>query len=465
MGFVLKQNAQNTFSPYSRYAIGELAQPTFAHNTAMGGAFVALKQDSTMPNFINVGNPASYALIRLATLELGINTTFSEFKGQTASSFEKTANFAYGALGFPIGRKGGASFGIMPYTYVGSNTANTIEEPGIGEVDYQYQGSGGLNKIYLGYGVMPFNQRLIKFRRKHLQIHDSLKGLSHSKYKLRETFAKLLSDFAIGANGNLIKGNIMNSARVVYPDNSLYYNSFRDRIFSVSDVTANFGLQTGLTIDSVKTSTGKKRALNEKVKFTFGYTFNLSNALNTYYTAMAYNYRVSNGTEFIVDTVYYKVDEPASVTLPFEQGFGIGFKKGEKLNIVADYAITNWQNFQYLDNVSTLKQNHRFAIGAYFVPEKYAVGSGSFFRRVNYRMGANYHTGYVDVNGTLINSYSFSAGLGLPVGVGRLSSMVHLGATYGKMGTTANGLIMENFWRLNIGFTFSDKWFQKYRYD
>jgi hypothetical protein len=465
MSFVLKQNAQNTFSPYSRYALGELAQPTFAHNTAMGGAFVALKQDSTMPNFINVGNPASYALIRLATLELGINTTFSEFKGQTSSSFEKTANFAYGSLGFPVGRRGGGCFGIMPYTYVGSSTANTVDEAGIGEVNYQYQGSGGLNKIFLGYGIMPFNQRLIKFRRKQLNLPDSLKKGYTGQYKFKETLAKLASDLSFGANGSLIKGNITNNARVVYPDNSLYYNTYRDRIFSVSDVTANFGIQTAYTIDSVKTASGKRRALNDKVKFTFGYTFNLNNSLNTVYTALAYNYRLSSGNEFIVDTVFYKLDEPASVTLPFEQGFGIGFKKGEKLNVVADFAITNWQNFQYLDNVSNLKQNHRFAIGAYFVPEKYAVGSGSFFKRVNYRLGFNYQTGYVQVNTTAIKSYGLSAGLGLPVGVGRLSSMVHLGATYGKMGTTENGLIMENFWRLNIGFTFSDKWFQKYRYD
>lgn len=461
----LFQKAQNTFSPYSRYALGELAQPTFAHNAAMGGAFVALRQDSTMPNFINVGNPASYSLVRLATLELGINMTLSEFKGPSSSSFEKTANFAYGALGFPVGRKGGACFGIMPYSYVGSNTSNTLEEAGIGDVTYQYQGSGGLNKIFLGYGIMPFHQRLVKFRRKHLNISDTAKKLSPSSYRFRETFSKLLSDLSLGANGNFIKGNISNNARVVYPDNSLYYNTYRDRIFSVSDVTANFGLQTAYTVDSVKTSSGKKRALNEKVKFTFGYTFNLNNSLNTVYSAMAYNYRVTSGSEFIVDTVYYKEDEPASVTLPLEQGFGIGFKKGEKLNVVADYAITKWQNFQYLDNVSNLKQNQRFALGAYFVPEKYAVGNGSFFRRVNYRMGLNYQTGYVQVNNTLIESYSISAGLGLPVGVGRLSSMVHLGATYGKMGTTQNGLIMENFWRFNIGFTFSDKWFQKFRYD
>jgi len=457
--------SQNTYSPYSRYGLGELAQPTFAHNSAMGGAFVALKPDSTMPNFINVGNPASYALLRLATLELGLNMTYSQFKGQTASSIEKTANFSYGSLGFPVGKKGGAAFGILPYSYVGSNTQNSIAEPGIGNVTYQYQGSGGLNKIYLGYGLMPFKFRLMKFNQKYLNVDDSLKQLKGSAFKFRQGFAKFLSDFSVGANGNYIKGNITNIARVVYPDNTLYYNTYRDRTFSVSDVTANFGIQSALSIDSIRSSGGKKRALSEKVKITLGYTFNLNNSLNTVYNAVAYNYRVSSGAEFIVDTVFYKVDEPAKVTLPFEQGFGIGFKKGEKLNVVADYAITNWQNFKYLDNISNLKQNQRFAIGANYVPEKYALGSGSFVRRINYRLGLNYQTGYIETNNTRIQSYSLSAGVGIPVGVGRNSSMVHIGGQYGKMGTTQNGLIQENFWRLNLGFTFSDKWFQKYRYD
>jgi hypothetical protein len=43
--------------------------------------------------------------------------------------------------------------------------------------------------------------------------------------------------------------------------------------------------------------------------------------------------------------------------------------------------------------------------------------------------------------------------------------MVYLGAQYGQMGTTANNLVKENYWRINFGFTFCDRWFQKYRYD
>ena len=61
----------NTFSPYSRYGLGEMSPTTLAHNSGMGGTYIALKPDSTMPIFINTGNPASYSLIKLTTLELG----------------------------------------------------------------------------------------------------------------------------------------------------------------------------------------------------------------------------------------------------------------------------------------------------------------------------------------------------------------------------------------------------------
>lgn len=456
---------QNTYSPYSRYAIGELAQPTFAHNAGMGGAFVALKSDSTLPNFINVGNPASYALIRLTTLELGVNMVYSNFQNTTNSVNKRTANFTYGALGFPVRGNGGISFGIMPFTYVGSTTSGTVDEPGVGDVTYRYDGSGGLNKIFLGYGILPFNKRLIKFRKKHLFVDDSLKTMSGKHYRIAESVNKLLSDFSIGANGNYIKGNIVNAASVVYPENGQYFNTYRERVFSLSDFTANFGMQTAFTFDSVRVGANKRRAMRQKVKLTFGYTFNLNNKMQSTYNALGYNYRVSNGQNVIVDTVFNTVEQASSITLPFEQGFGIGFKKGEKLNMVFDYAITKWQNFKYIENVSELKQNHRFAFGVNFVPDKYALGRGTYFQRINYRLGANYQSGYISINNELISSYSISAGLGIPVGISRNSSMVHISAQYGIMGTTKNNLIQENFWKINLGFTFSDKWFQKYKYD
>jgi hypothetical protein len=467
----------------------------------MGGAYIALKPDSLMPIFINAGNPAAYALIKITTLEVGGNGVYSKFSNSTSSLTKWSTNFGYGALGFPILKNGGACFGITPYSNVGYDTQNTVNENGIGNVNYVYNGSGGLNKAFLGYGIMPFSNRLIKFRRDNLYVTDSLKKLSPALYRLASAGSKLLSDFSIGFNANYIFGNIANTTRVVYPNSLLYNNTYRQRDITVGDFTANFGAQTALTIDSVldrkgrkdriikaitslkalgysqeifnakkdsiyTTNSLRKKLLKEKVKITAGYFMALSNNLHANYNLAIYNYILnSTGNEIVRDTVIYNVNQNGNIQLPLEQGFGLGFKKGERINAVADFAITNWQNYKYLDNVSDLKKNYRVAAGVNFVPEKYAAGNGAFFKRINYRLGISHQTGFIQLQNTLISNYSITAGLGLPVGIGRLSSMVNLSVQYGQMGTVSNNLIKENYLRFNFGFTFCDRWFQKFKYD
>lgn len=461
---MLSQN--NTFSPYSRYGLGELSQTTFAHNTGMGGAHIALKPDSTMPIFINAGNPAAYSLIRLTSLEVGGKHLYSQFTGSNKTVTKWAANFAYGALGFPIGKKGGACFGIMPYSSVGYDSEAVEQDVNMGDVTYKYKGTGGLNKAFLGYGVMPFNKRLYNYRRKNLNIPDSLKWMSHGKYMRREFLNKMISDFSIGVNVNYIFGNIVNATRIEFPNSLLYNNTYRERVLVMGDFTGNFGMQTAISIDSVKAGNGKRRALKDKIKFTMGYFMGLNSTMQANYNSIAYNYILNGfGEEIVRDTVIYNINQKSTITLPIEQGLGIGFKKGERINLVADLAFTGWKNFKYLGDFAGLTNDYRIAAGINFVPEKYAAGRSAFFKRINYRAGISYQTGFVNVRNTDVSNLLFSVGVGLPVGIGRLSSMINLSAQYGIRGTTEHKMIKEDYWRINFGFTFSDKWFQKFRYD
>ncbi len=465
----------------------------------MGGAYVALKPDSLRPIFINAGNPAAYSLIKLTCLEVGGTFVNSTFTGNNSSLNKWATNFAYGALGFPIRNNGGACVGIMPYSSVGYDLKSTVAEDGIGSVDYLYSGSGGLNKVFAGYGIMPFQNKLVKFRTKYL--YTKVDTLRYRTYRIREFGSKLLSDLSIGFNANYIFGSMEQTARVVYPSSIFFNNTYRERSLNLGDFTGNFGLQTAMTIDSVSNEKARsekidaeieklrglgaysdtelkqvkdslnrtmgfhKRRLNEKVKITFGYFMALNNALKVNYDAKVLNYILNSGSEVIRDTVLYIAGQKGTITLPLEQGFGIGLKKGERINVVADFAITNWSQFKYLDNVSDLKDNYRIALGVNYVPEKYASGSGAFFKQLNYRCGVNYQTGYINIKNTTISSYGISVGVGIPVGIGRLSSMVNISAQYGQMGTTSNNLTKENYWKVNFGFNFTDRWFQKFRHD
>ena len=458
----------NTTSPYSRYGIGEMNQKTLAHNTAMGGAHIALRPDSTMPVFINVGNPAAYSLIRMTSLEVGGEYKYSNYTGANRTTLTKWGtSFAYAVIGFPIRRNGGACLGVQPLSSVGYAAENRIDEENIGNVTYKYAGSGGLSKAFLGYGFMPFKNRLIKFRSKHFYLPDSLKTLSSAAYRRKETGSKLLSDFSVGFNGQYIFGDITNSTRIVYPNNVKYNNTYRAGTTSIGDFSGNFGMQTALTIDSVNSSTaGYKRALKEKVKITFGYFLGLNSTLKGEYSTTAYNYILNGfGQEIVRDTVFVKVNESGNIKLPLEQGFGIGFKKGERINAVADFAITQWSQYRSSGELSNLVDNYRMAIGVNFVPEKYAAGRGSYGRRVNYRLGASYQSGYIKFDNSMVTDYFVSLGFGLPVGIGRMSSMINVSGQYGIMGSNNPNLIKEKYFRINFGFTFCDRWFQKFRYD
>jgi hypothetical protein len=457
------QAQNNTFSPYSRYGVGELSQPTFAHNTGMGGAHIALRPDSTMPIFINPGNPASYPLIRLTTLEVGGRYQYSQFSSGSAQLNQWGTYFSYGALGFPIRHNGGACFGVMPYSSVGYDTQSTAAES-IGNVNYQYNGNGGLTKAFLGYGVSPFSRLNLRFRNRLAHKPDSLRP-SASAIRFRHGFTKFVSDLSLGANANYIFGTISNNTRVVYPNSLLYNNTYRENSFTLGDFTGNAGLQGAIGIDSVKRN-GTRRALQEKVKITFGVYLSLSNPLKISYNSTAYNYMLNgSGQELIRDTVIYSVNNRSAFRLPVEQGFGLGFKKGERFNLVTDLAITNWQKFKLLNEDFKLKDNYRISAGFNFVPEKYAAGRGAFFRRLHYRFGVSHETGYIMIRNKLISNSYVSAGIGIPVGIARLSSMVNVSAQYGQMGLTSDNLLKENYWRINFGFTFCDRWFQKFRYD
>lgn len=455
---VISQNL--TYSPYSRFGLGELNSPAFAQIGALGGSYIGFKPDTTAPIFINVANPAAISGIRLTTLELGGIGQFSEFSNGTSKVRTKAVNFSYGTLGFPIKQRAGAAFGIMPYSNVGYNLKTETEVGGIGTVTSKYNGEGGINRVFFGLGIMPFKKTLVKFYRS--AYRDTLiKYHETKKYKRKKFGKQLLSDLSIGARADYLFGNILQTSSVIYPGSINYFNTRRYRATTFNDITAGFGIQTSFLIDSIG-----KRDLKKKVRVGIGYYASLPNTIKVKNSSLAYNYGLNSfGDEIPKDTFIYINDKAGTIRLPIEQGIGLSIKKGEMLNVAVDASYTNWQQFRYLDNVNTMKNSYRLSFGINYVPNKYAAGSGAYIRRVQYRLGAFYNTGYLELKNTEINNYAVTAGLGLPVGMYRQFSMVNISAQFGQMGSVNNGLMQEKYIRVILGFTFNDKWFNKFRYE
>jgi hypothetical protein len=462
-----------TSSPYSRYGLGEMNLQTFATPAAMGGSFIAYHQDTIAPFFINTANPAGLSGIRLTTLELGGQAQFTKISNSDAAILKKNINFSYGSVGFPIKRWGGAAFGIMPYSTVGYKINSTQETPGVGTMDYVFQGDGGINKAFLGTGIKPFRRQTYKFQ--HSALADTLiKYKETAKYKRIKFGKQLLSELSVGVMGNYLFGTINQTTDVIYPGTITYFNSKRQRSIQINDFTFNGGLQTHFTIDSVKArgkarEQGPRRELKQKIMIGVGFFVNTPAAVSAKQSNIIYNYALDGfGVERPKDTLLNSQDTPGKITLPLEMGVGLSIKKGEKLTVLLDAATTNWKDFKYFDAPSTdFKNSYRFSVGLNYIPNKLAFGSSNYIRRVQYRLGASYSDGYLDLKNTPISNAFISAGLGLPVGIGRFDdiAMINISAQYGKMGTLTNNLLQEDYVRLVLGFTFNKRWFIKYKYD
>ena len=149
--------AQNTSSPYSRYGIGNLNPKNFGQSFAMGGTNIAMQNDSTPMFSINSNNPASYASLRLTTIELGVNYNREQLASTSSGKQAiNTASLGYVALAFPFKKWWGSGIGLIPYSSVGYNVTDHQDIPNVGGVDYLYQGTGGINQIFFGNGFKPF---------------------------------------------------------------------------------------------------------------------------------------------------------------------------------------------------------------------------------------------------------------------------------------------------------------------
>ena len=71
---------------------------------------------------------------------------------------------------------------------------------------------------------------------------------------------------------------------------------------------------------------------------------------------------------------------------------------------------------------------------------------------------------YTKVNGNdAAKEYSVSAGFGLPIF--RSKSMLNISGQYIKVSPKVKGMLEENSLRVNVGITFNEDWFRKYKVD
>ena len=107
-------------------------------------------------------------------------------------------------------------------------------------------------------------------------------------------------------------------------------------------------------------------------------------------------------------------------------------------------------------------RTYKIGIGAEYTPN--VISLYKYWQRVTYRIGFNMGNDFVRLGGKQSDYFAATMGLSLPFR--RTSDRIHTALEIGKLGSTQNGYLQQNFVRFSIGVTFNDRsWFVKRKYD
>ena len=415
--FLLAQ--QNTISPYSSFGIGEPQEQGFSLNNSLGGIGVALRTS----NYLNPINPASLSAINTTVFDVGITGTAIYLADNTLSQETFTSRLSYLSLGFPVHHGVVISGGLLPYSFKGfevtQNTVLSIDDDNL-LYDVNHSGSGGLNRVYANIG------------------------------------AELFKGFSLGATASIIFGTIKNKREAVFSQSDIF-NRRDEYAFTARDYTYDFGVQY------------QTKVLEKKL--IFGATYCPESNLRASYSGVTYNYDTSGDFEYIRDTtaIFYNPRSSNSLVLPRSYAIGLAMEDHDKWFVSGELDFKEWSQMSLFSDLDpNLKDATQFKFGAWWIPSSKDVHN--YLKIIQYRAGFNYNTGQLSVSTlgtnssqTDITDISLSLGLGLPMR--RSNTIANIGIQIGKMGTTNNNLIEENYIKLNLAFTFNDKWFKQRKID
>ena len=408
-----------TNSPYSQYGLGQLSEQTSGFNRGMNGLGLGFREH----NQVNYINPASYSAMDSLTFifDAGMSGQITNFSEKGNKINANNADFEYAVAGFRAFKHVGVSFGLIPFTNIGYNYSITDYLNGDRNATYTntYSGSGGIHQVYFGAGW------------------ECVKGLS------------------IGANVSYIWGDLDRSVVNSYSDSwvntlSKYYTA------SVNSYKLDFGIQYSVNF-------------NKKNSLTLGVTYGLGHKLNSDPECMIIS---TNSSTAVADTTAFRVDNGLEIPMSF--GAGLMWNYNNKLKIGTDFTLQKWGDIKY-PVYNVINDVPSYSLVDNYYSDRYKVTFGGefcnnemsrdFIDRVRFRAGVSYSTPYFKINGQDgPKEISVSAGFGIPI-INSYNNRSILNVSGQWVHSSTNSLLTENTFRINIGITFNERWFMKWKVD
>ncbi|NOT52512.1 MAG: hypothetical protein HOP10_14680 [Chitinophagaceae bacterium] len=443
-------------SPYSRYGIGDLVPASNINIRGMGGISAAYADFLS----VNFNNPASYSAFQSfieskskrlisgrAVLDVGLNFESHTLQESNPPRKFATGNalFSYVQVGLPLKQNWGMSFGLRPVSRISYKIFNRqmLKDPNTGlPIDSaltRFEGTGGTYLASVGTGFALID-----------------KNKAGGKMKERLSF---------GVNAGYLFGKKdYSTKRSLYApgDTVIYYQGNFESRTTYGSLYFTAGLQYMVPVDTTKRITlglgaygnwGQKvNASQDILRETFVFDDNLGDVR--------------------LDSVYDQKDVKGKIVLP--SSFTVGFifqkpmimekdRRESGWTIGADFTMQNWSKYRVFGQADSVRNRWELRIGGQLTP----VPNKNYFSNITYRAGFFMGPDYIKVGKNLPN-IGGSFGMGLPVALNRQApnqfTIINIALEYNKRGTTSN-LLRESLFRFSLGFSLSDAWFGKRKYD
>ena len=392
-------------SPYSFYGLGELRFNQNIQNMGMGGLGIGYRSNRS----INDVNPASYAAIDSMSF-LFEGTLFSHFYQQETTTANQWGNYTtLGNLSFstPATRWLSFGFGLKPFSSMGYKIRDAAFDEQAGTMNFQYEGSGGINQTFVGAAITPF------------------KG------------------FSLGVNASYLFGALERNTLAFSDTAGVFVTS---RVVNNHVSGWHFGMGTQYHM-----------RLGEQGALTLGLIAGLDQEVSVE-NAEVLRRRMPGTARF--DTLSVSGIQTGTMLLPRYLGAGVYARFNNQWRAGVDFYRQNWADYRILDEDGGLINSHQVAAGVQYNPDVQTFSN--IFSLIEYRAGMRYGQTYLNPNGHALDEFGISFGLGIPLR--RSLSTINIGFEMSQRGTTEHNLIQENFYRFNIGVSVYERWFMRRRF-
>lgn len=453
LGWSAQSAAQSTYSPYSRFGLGELQSGADAAQLGMGQMGAAWIDR----HHLNTRNPAMAAFLTRTTFSGGFQVRSESI--MEGDSVDRGEVGGLTQVAFALKRAGGRgalTFGLQPWSNAGYDVSQIRTDDIADEYRISYTGSGGLAQGYVGYARRWEGTRWNRFEDANGVVVDSVRIIAHGT----ALGARLEQRF-----GSLIRARTIDVANPVFLDTRVEtQEDHRSAGFTVGfgherllgarfDKDRKLVASTLLRVGGIG-QLGRNHTLNRNTRWASWQT-------------------LSTGP-LEVDSVHSE-SATFSLGLPLMWSAGLEIERnaanGMRLRIGLEREQAAWSvlSADVLDPGATWSDAATTALGAMLTPRN-LEDAKTAWQRATYQIGWRSTSGVIAVNDAPLKHTVWSAGWSLPMVGSRSGSSLNLAFQWRQLqsGDDPQGL-REGGFGATVGFTlhpfFKNQWLVPRKYD